>query len=45
MSSDEERYDAMLEFLGCFPTISGSIPSDIGELNDGVVMFEVMSDM
>lgn len=45
MSSDEERYDAMLEFLGCFPTISGSIPSDIEDLNDGVIMFEVMSDI
>ena len=41
----EERYDAMLEFLGHFPTLSGPPPSDMKDLSDGVVMFEVLSEM
>ena len=43
--SDEERYEAMVEFIGCFPSISGPPPSDLEELNDGVVMFEALSEM
>lgn len=44
MQSDQ-RYDAMIEFIGCFPTVSGSKPSHIKELNDGVVLFEALSDI
>lgn len=43
--SDEARYDAMVEFLGTFPTLSGAPPSDIAELCDGVAMFEALSEM
>ena len=43
--TDDGRYDAMVEFIGCFPTISGPTPTDIGELNDGVMMYEALSDM
>lgn len=43
--SDEERYEAMVEFMGCFPSISGSPPSNLEELSDGVVMFEALSEI
>jgi len=45
MTPAENRHDAMVEFIGCFPTISGPVPSDIKELSDGVIMFEALSDM
>lgn len=40
-----ERYDAMVEFIGCFPTISGPLPANIHELSDGVVLYEALADM
>jgi hypothetical protein len=43
--ADEARYGAMVEFLGTFPTLSGSPPQDIGELSDGVALFEALSEM
>ena len=43
--SNAERYDAMVEFIGCFPTISGSPPANIHDLNDGVILYEALSDM
>ena len=42
---EEERYAAMIEFLGCFPSISGPPPSEMAELGDGVIMFEALSEM
>jgi hypothetical protein len=45
MGDDEERYAAMVEFLGCFPTVSGPPPEDIADLGDGVVLFEALSEM
>lgn len=43
--ADEARYGAMVEFLGTFPTLSGSPPQDISELSDGVALFEALSEM
>lgn len=43
--SDEARYDAMVEFIGSFPSISGEKPSSLHDLSDGIVMFEVLSDI
>jgi len=43
--ANEERYDAMVEFIGCFPTISGALPTNIYHLSDGVVLFEALSDI
>mmetsp|Transcript_9908 Transcript_9908/g.14924 ORF Transcript_9908/g.14924 Transcript_9908/m.14924 type:complete len:624 (-) Transcript_9908:99-1970(-) len=43
--SDEARYDAMVEFIGCFPTLSGDSPSSLNDLSDGVTMFEALSDI
>ena len=43
--ANEERYDAMVEFIGCFPTISGALPANMYHLSDGVVLFEAFSDM
>lgn len=44
MSGDDARYGAMVEFLGCFPTVSGP-PTDLTELGDGVVLFEALSEI
>lgn len=44
MSDDNARYAAMVEFLGCFPTLSGN-PTTIEELGDGVALFEALSEM
>ena len=43
--SDEERYEAMVEFINCFPSISGPAPSTLQDMNDGVVLFEALSEM
>jgi len=45
MSDDVDSHAAMIEFLGCFPSISGHPPSDMKELGDGVALFEAMSDI
>lgn len=46
MSSDDDaRYEAMTEFLGTFPTLSGPPPAHLSELGDGVAMFEALSEM
>jgi len=42
---NDAQYRAMVEFLGTFPTLSGTPPSDISELSDGVVLFEVLSEI
>ena len=42
--TEEARYAAMLEFLGSFPSVS-AVPEDISDLCDGVVIFEVLSEM
>lgn len=43
--NDSARHAAMVEFLGTFPTLSGAPPETIGDLSDGVVLFEVLSEM
>jgi len=45
MADEEERYAAMIEFLGCFPSLSGPPPSEMAELGDGVIMFEALSEI
>lgn len=42
---DEAKHAAMIEFLGSFPTLSGGAPKTMDDLSDGVVMFEVLSEM
>jgi hypothetical protein len=39
------RHQAMVDFLGTFPTLSGAPPQDLSELSDGVALFEVLSEM
>jgi hypothetical protein len=41
----EARRQAMVEFLGTFPTLSGAPPADFADLSDGVALFEVLSEM
>mmetsp|Transcript_9049 Transcript_9049/g.12834 ORF Transcript_9049/g.12834 Transcript_9049/m.12834 type:complete len:587 (-) Transcript_9049:56-1816(-) len=45
MADEDARYEAMVEFLGCFPTLSGAPPTEISELSDGVAMFEALSEI
>jgi hypothetical protein len=45
MADDDARYRAMVEFLGTFPTLSGALPAEMADLSDGVVLFEVLSEM
>mmetsp|Transcript_18121 Transcript_18121/g.41925 ORF Transcript_18121/g.41925 Transcript_18121/m.41925 type:complete len:583 (+) Transcript_18121:171-1919(+) len=46
MSGDDDaRHGAMVEFLGSFPTLSGSPPGDLTELGDGVALFEALSEI
>lgn len=45
MGDNEARYGAMVEFLGTFPTLSGSPPGTLSDLSDGVALFEVLSEM
>ncbi|CAB9521683.1 Protein Hook [Seminavis robusta] len=42
---DEDRYTAMVEFLGTFPTLSGSPPAEMSDLSDGVALFEALSEI
>ena len=47
MSADEEterRHGAIIEFIGCFK-LSGDPPASMGDLNDGVALFEALSEM
>ena len=44
-SDDAARQHAMVEFLGTFPTLSGEPPETLSDLSDGVVLFEVLSEM
>lgn len=43
--SDDAKYAAMVEFLGTFPTLSGSPPKTLEDLNDGVALFEALSEI
>lgn len=45
MANNDARYGAMVEFLACFPTISGTPPSTIEDLGDGVALFEALSEI
>lgn len=45
MADDGSRYRAMVEFLGTFPTLSGSPPAEMSDLSDGVALFEVLSEI
>mmetsp|Transcript_39224 Transcript_39224/g.44727 ORF Transcript_39224/g.44727 Transcript_39224/m.44727 type:complete len:574 (-) Transcript_39224:295-2016(-) len=47
MSEDEKnaRYNAMVEFLACFPSLSENPPSSIEDLGDGVALFEALSEI
>mmetsp|Transcript_12474 Transcript_12474/g.18306 ORF Transcript_12474/g.18306 Transcript_12474/m.18306 type:complete len:598 (-) Transcript_12474:2129-3922(-) len=47
MSEDDRdaRYDAMVEFLACFSSVSGNPPTSIEDLSDGVALFEALSDI
>jgi hypothetical protein len=42
---DEAKHAAMIDFLGTFPTLSGSPPGSMADLSDGVSIFEVLSEM
>mmetsp|Transcript_26120 Transcript_26120/g.62055 ORF Transcript_26120/g.62055 Transcript_26120/m.62055 type:complete len:617 (+) Transcript_26120:323-2173(+) len=44
-SSSAARHQAMVDFLGTFPTLSGPPPQSLEELSDGVVLFEVLSEI
>lgn len=41
----DARYNAMVEFLACFPSVSGNPPSSIEDLCDGVALFEALSEI
>jgi hypothetical protein len=43
--SDDAKHAAMVEFLGTFPTLSGTPPKSLDELSDGVALFEALSEM
>jgi hypothetical protein len=43
--SEEAKHAAMVEFVGTFPTISGTPPKSLQDLSDGVILFEVLSEM
>jgi hypothetical protein len=43
--SEESKYEAMVEFIGSFPTLSRNPPLTLEELSDGIAMFEALSDM
>jgi len=47
MSEEEKdaRYNAMVEFLACFPALSENPPSSIEDLGDGVALFEALSEI
>jgi len=39
------RQHAMVEFLSTFPTLSGTPPTELSDLSDGVALFEVLSEI
>eukprot|EP00546_Thalassionema_frauenfeldii_P006933 CAMPEP_0178920830 /NCGR_PEP_ID=MMETSP0786-20121207/15218_1 /TAXON_ID=186022 /ORGANISM="Thalassionema frauenfeldii, Strain CCMP 1798" /LENGTH=600 /DNA_ID=CAMNT_0020594931 /DNA_START=58 /DNA_END=1860 /DNA_ORIENTATION=+ len=41
----DARCNAMVEFLACFPSLSGNPPSSIEDLSDGVALFEALSEI
>lgn len=43
--SEESKYEAMVEFIGSFPTLSRNPPLTLEELSDGIAMFEALSDI
>mmetsp|Transcript_659 Transcript_659/g.1038 ORF Transcript_659/g.1038 Transcript_659/m.1038 type:complete len:600 (+) Transcript_659:484-2283(+) len=43
--NNNARRQAMVEFIGTFPTISGSPPAEFSDLSDGVALFEVLSEI
>ena len=45
MGDDSVKYGAILEFLGYFDSLNGPAPSRVEELNDGVALFDVLSEM
>jgi hypothetical protein len=44
MSVTEARSAAVIEFFGCFLTVSTPI-KELADLSDGVAMFEALSEM
>jgi len=42
---DEFKFEAILQFIGRFPTLSGSPPLKIEDLDDGVALFEILSEI
>jgi hypothetical protein len=45
MAEEAAKHAAMMDFLGTFPTLSGSPPTNMSDLGDGVAIFEVLSEM
>jgi protein HOOK3 len=45
MGDEEAKHAAMVEFVGTFPTLSGARPKALSDLSDGVVLFEVLSEI
>lgn len=43
--SEEGRYEAMIEFIRSFPTLSGHPPMQMEELSNGIAMFEALEDV
>lgn len=41
----DPKHTAMIDFLGTFPTLSGTPPGSMQELGDGVAIFEVLSEI
>lgn len=42
---DEFKFEAILQFIGRFPTLSGSPPLKIEDLDDGVALSEILSEI
>lgn len=42
---EADKFEAILEFIRRFPTLSGSPPSKIEALDDGVAFFEILSEI
>jgi hypothetical protein len=42
---DKFKFEAILQFIGRFPTLSGSPPLKIKDLDDGVALFEILSEI
>jgi hypothetical protein len=43
--NDGIRCRAILEFVGYFGSLSGPPPTELVDLNDGVALFEMLSEM